>query len=168
MPPVLKNRQQQAQQTETKTGWDAVVEKANSFVRNKFRDLGFKQIQKPNTEMPTTNTNFSELNNMELSRLATNYSQWREYAEDLHTDSLAAYTMLQEEYSFELAKRTKQASGKPTDKKIEAEADPRLRELGKLLLEAGLYRDMLGEKIKSFENCLSIISREISLRKNNS
>ena len=166
MPTIKSNKN--PNEVVKKSGWELVEEKASKFLKNKFRDKGFDVVTKPETPMPSTRVNIGGLSLVELSDLTSRYSQWREYSEDLHTASLTAFTMLSEEFDFEYAKAKMRATGKPTDKILAADADPVIRELRQKLLEAELYRDMLGEKIESFTNCLSVLSREVTLRREHS
>ena len=129
----------------------------------KFRS-NFPKVAKPviNAELPNS---LAKLSSEKLSDLMNVYTAWREYTEDLLIEALAAFTKCKEYYEFERDKKYL-ALGKTTNavKDATLNIDEDLRKYQLPLTDAELYYDLLSNKLESYTNCLTVISREITRR----
>lgn len=136
----------------------------NNPVHSVFREY-FRKIPKPEEKAPKLPIQISHLDLNRLSDLQTRYTAWREYTEDLMTESLTELTRAKEKYSYEWDKKLLLLP-KMTRSLQEAalNTDDYLHALDVSLTEAQLYHDLLTKKLESYTNCLAVISREITLR----
>lgn len=138
------------------------IKKENA--QTKFRKE-FAKSSRPDGELPKMPTRCTGLNLDKLSDLMVKYTGWREYTEDLLNDALPEFTYAKERYEHEkelLILSTKGATVK--EKTYKAETDSRIYSLREFYIEKELFYNMLLNKLESYNNCLTIISREITLR----
>lgn len=141
----------------------SVTIEANSSAVDKFR-RNFPAVKSPEEELPTMPKELTKLKILELGNLMSQYSAWREFAEDMLSTATAEYMEALNRYNFEYSKMYVIASGKVTDKKEELEADPRLHEMWMKVLEKKTYSDLLSDKVASLNASISVLSRDLTRR----
>lgn len=132
----------------------------------RFERLGFKELKPPSEDaVPKMPKKITVKNNKELGDLMSEYAAWREYAEDKHQRELATYTVMNEEYDtlFDV-EIIKQVKGSVTEKKASVRVIPEVKKLRLELLEQETLVDLLASKVDSLNNCVSLLSREITRR----
>ena len=132
----------------------------------KFRKY-FEPVSRP-TEKPQLPDNISSLAWEGLSELQLRYGTWREYTEDLLMDSLPVYTRAQEDYEhhYDLTLLS-QTKTRVKDNQTLARTEETVHAKYKILQEAEIFHKLLTSKLEQYNNCLTIISREITARGNN-
>lgn len=137
----------------------------NHVVFREFREK-FAKVSKPEKDAPTIGKSLFTLSAQQLSDLQTNYTAWREYTEDLLTESLTELMIAKEDYSYhydiELLKLAENLKVKTKEALLNTSEV--LREKTVYLQQVELYHELLGKKFESYTNCLTVISREITRR----
>lgn len=135
---------------------------------SRFRARGFEEETHPDCAAPSMPSNITSMTITSLGALMSKYSAWREYTESLHSESVYQYVSKKSVYDYEYAvkMRSLQVGAKTTlaEKKLMVESDKELNDLYQELLEAEMYKDLLAAKVESYNNCLVVISREITRR----
>lgn len=136
-------------------------------VRNpleKFRMI-FTELSAPKGGLPTMPTKVADLASDELGNMIARYTAWREFTEDRHMEACAVYAQCKSEYDLAVDKEMlSSAASTVTERKASAKANPKVEKLYKDLTEAGMYRDLLANKLESFSNVLAMLSRELTRR----
>ncbi len=133
----------------------------------RFYEKGFTDRKLPeDTEAePTLPYKISRVNNVNLGNLMSEYGAWREYTEHLLARATTEAAVLKEKYDFAWDVAYQRcSSGTETSKKRALGADQALAAKRINLLEAEMYRDMLLSRVDSYNNALTVISREITRR----
>lgn len=154
MPPIKRRNNKEKLPIDT----DKVVEY--------YRSIGFDSIDTPLDKRPVMPANMAGLTQVGLSDTLSAYTAWREYTRDLISVANAERVRLQEEYDYEYSKLYVSLSGNATERKHHCSADERLKTHADKLTTATMYAEMLESKIESFTECISTLSREITLRTN--
>jgi hypothetical protein len=140
--------------------------KESNFAEKRFRKY-FTKLSKPDEEAILPKK-LSSLPSDKLSDIQTRYTAWREFTEDLLVEALAEYTRLKEEYEYAFNKKLLVTNAKSLrEKEAIVRTDLNIRKLFLSLQEAELYYNLLSSKIESYNNCLTVISREITRRTSN-
>lgn len=130
----------------------------------RFRKV-FDLVERPKGGLPTMPTKVSTLASDELGDMMARYSAWREFTEDCHADACAVYAQVKSQYDLAYDKAFLQVSGETvTEKRAAVTSDPKVAELYKKLNESTIYVDLLGKKLESFTNVLTMLSRELTRR----
>ena len=125
----------------------------------------FDLVERPKGGLPTMPTKVSTLASDELGDMMARYSAWREFTEDCHADACAVYAQVKSQYDLAYDKAFLQVSGETvTEKRAAVTSDPKVAELYKKLNESTIYVDLLGKKLESFTNVLTMLSRELTRR----
>lgn len=107
----------------------------------------------------------STLSSDKVSDLQLNYAAWRELTEDLLVEALSDFTYKKSKFDFEFNKKLLITSGSTVkEKEAKVSVDEYIHDLQTSMEEAELYHDLLTRKLESYNNCLAVISREISRR----
>jgi hypothetical protein len=138
----------------------------------RFRKMGFTTVQQPTAAMPTMPGSLAGLSNIELSDWQTKYTQWREYTQDRLISATKELTIAIEWYNREYGlvlhtirqENRKGTKMNITEMKLLTENTESVMLKQKAVSDAELLRDFLADKVKSFDDCLTVISREITLR----
>lgn len=141
------------------------VTKTEASALNKFRK-DFIRISRPEIEaiLPTK---LSTLSSEKLSDTMTLYTAWREFTDDKLIDALSDYMLSQEKYDYESNIAMLSVNARTIREKESLVAvKPGIVSLYRKLCEHKLYYDLLQAKLESYNNCLTVISREISRRGN--
>lgn len=134
------------------------------FVR--YRE-NFKRKTKPEDKEPKMPTSVSAMNGDKLGDLMIRYSAWREYADDCVQDAFVEYMQSKNKYDYQWELLFLQTAGKSIkDREMIVNCDVLIRKLKVDLEDAEMYHQLLLNKLDSFTNCLTIISREITRRSN--
>lgn len=135
------------------------------LAKEKFRSK-FKVVEKPAHNEPRMPNSFVQLSIDQLGNLFSQYGAAREYAEDVVLDANAEFLTLREEYDYEEAKLMATMDKEKTvaNLKAKVQADPTLRELRKSLTQAEIFYKMCLSKLESYNNAISLLSRELSRR----
>lgn len=130
----------------------------------KFREH-FTEIAPPKGGLPTMPTSISNISLDDLGNMLSRYSAWREYAEDRHLEATAVYAECKSKYD-NACDKVLLTSNKATvtERKASAKVSPEVSKLAQQVLEAETYKDLLGGKLESFTNVLSMLSRELTRR----
>lgn len=130
----------------------------------KFRKV-FTVREPPEGERPVMTIKVSHCTSDQLSDMYTKYAAWREYAEDQHMDALADYMRKKDAYEYLHDQKYIMAQGESvTDKKAFVNADAEVYEKWRQVLDAEIYMKMLAGKLESYNNILSVLSRELTRR----
>lgn len=130
----------------------------------RFRKI-FDMVERPKGGLPTMPTKVSNLASEELGDMMARYTSWREFTEDCHADACAVYAQVKSQYDLESDKALLQMDGETvTEKRAAVKSDPKVADLYKKLNEAEIYVDLLGKKLDSFTNVLTMLSRELTRR----
>ena len=130
----------------------------------RFRRV-FDEIVRPKGGLPTMPTKVSTLASDELGDMMARYTAWREFTEDCHADACAVYAQVKSQYDLASDKALLQTDGETvTEKRAAVKNDPEVAALYKKLNEAEIYVDLLGKKLDSFTNVLTMLSRELTRR----
>lgn len=133
-------------------------------VVKRFRKV-FPSMEAPEGGLPTMPLRITGLTSDELGDLLSRYSAWREFTEDRHLEALADYVRIKGDYDIETAKMMVVSSSDTIAlKKAESLSNPQVQSLWKKVLEAEIYKDLLGNRLESFSNALSMLSRELTRR----
>lgn len=125
----------------------------------------FDLVERPKGGLPTMPTKVSTLASDELGDMMARYTAWREFTEDCHADACAVYAQVKSQYDLAYDKALLQANGETvTEKRAAVTSDPKVAELYKKLNESTIYVDLLGKKLESFTNVLTMLSRELTRR----
>lgn len=135
-------------------------------LEKRFRKTGFDEIESPGTRMPIMpdDKTIHTQSVMQLSTLIGKYTAWREFAEDQLIVETAKVNILEEQVSALRKKAFIMADGNVTERKAIAAADEKVLAKSSELTITAAYRDMLAGKVESFTNCLTTLSREVTLR----
>lgn len=131
----------------------------------------FPAIESPEERAPKMPLRMSDLTPAELGNYMSEYSAWREFTEDLLIEADSNYIELQEKYDNLLKQELLLAySGNQyktkEEKKWSVETKEEFVNLREEVLQAELYKDMLGNKFESLTNAINTLSREITRRSN--
>lgn len=130
----------------------------------RFRSA-FDKMGKPDEPVPTFPKKLSSLTSDQLGDYTAKYAAWREFTEDMHFEALQDKMVLQAQYDFEHAKLMVVAKGDGlNEKKYHTLSNEKLNDLRQKLLDADIYLNMVSNKLDSFNNSLSVLSREVSRR----
>ena len=130
----------------------------------KFRKV-FAQSTKPDQFLTPFPTKISHIADAQLGDMQALYSAWREFTQDLLTSALQAMMARKSEYDYEFAKAVIIAPGDGiNEKKFTATADDKLKAKRASLLDAEIYFEMLSKKLESVNECLVVLSREVTRR----
>lgn len=141
-----------------------VEESRNPFERYRSN---FKVKNKPEQKEPNMPTSVSAQSSDKLGDLMTRYSAWREYAEDCVQDAFVEFMRIKRNHDYEWELLFIQTNGKTIkDREMVVNCNTRIKKLSDQLDDADLYHTLLTNKLESFSNCLTIISREVSRRSN--
>jgi hypothetical protein len=127
----------------------------------------FPARRKPAGDIPSIPTSLAILESEKLSDLYTSYAAWREFTEDMVNSALAQMLHKKRQYDFSwdvefLRIRNGHKTAKETDAHLATSKN--LAALKNDFEEAELFHTLLQKKLESFNNCLTIISREITRR----
>lgn len=139
------------------------LDKSNA--ESRFRSHGFRPLSKPE-KPPRMAEDISKLSSPALGDLLSRYAAWREYTESLVSFAVAEYTRLSENYDFEYSKAwlTLPKSDTIKAREYSLTSDNKLHKMRMELLEAEMYKDMLSDKVNSYTNVITTVSREITRR----
>ena len=130
----------------------------------RFRKV-FDAVERPKGGLPTMPTKVTTLASDELGDIMAKYVAWREFTEDCHAEACATYAQVKSQYDLESDKALLRSEASTvTERKAEAKNDPKVARLYKDLSDAEIYCDLLGKKLESFTNVLSMLSRELTRR----
>lgn len=130
----------------------------------KFRKV-FDNLTAPKGGLPTMPTKITGSSLDELGDMMSRYSAWREFTEDLHMESCAVYSQVKSEYDLVCDRALLNSAGHTvTERKAEAKSGNSVAPLAKKVLEAEIYMNLLAGKLSSFNNVLSVLSRELTRR----
>lgn len=130
----------------------------------KFREV-FTELSAPKGGLPTMPTRISDTSSDELGNMIARYSAWREFTEDRHMEACAVFSQCKSEYDLAVDKEMLTSGASTvTERKASAKFNPKVERLYKSLTEAGMYRDLLANKLDSFSNVLAMLSRELTRR----
>lgn len=122
-------------------------------------------IERPKGGLPTMPTKVSTLASEELGDMMARYTSWREFTEDCHADACAVYAQVKSQYDLASDRALLEADCETvTEKRAAVKNDPEVAALYKKLNEAEIYVDLLGKKLDSFTNVLTMLSRELTRR----
>ena len=122
-------------------------------------------IERPKGGLPTMPTKVSNLASEELGDMMARYTSWREFTEDCHADACAVYAQVKSQYDLASDRALLQMDGGTvTEKRAAVKNNPEVASLYKKLTEAEIYVDLLGKKLDSFTNVLTMLSRELTRR----
>lgn len=116
---------------------------------------------------PRMPINITGLTTAKLGDLSSRYAAWREYTEELHSIAVAHATQAQEAYDLAYSKAWTLSMSKyrvVTDKKEWIHQHEPLVPLYSKKVEAFMYKDLLGRRMESYTNALTVISRELTRR----
>lgn len=123
----------------------------------------FRKLETPSKKMPTMPTELAGMNSDQLGNLTSMYGAWREFTEDLHLEANCSYLTLKSRYDYAYSKQLVLQSGSTlTEKKTKVELLPDMQKLAEELLEAELFLSMVAAKLESFNNALTVLSRELT------
>lgn len=126
----------------------------------------FTVINEPG-QKPILPKNLSGISSDALSDLMLTYAAWRELTEDMLVEALTDFTRKKEKHQFKSDMTfLKQSASTVKEKEILTRTDLEVRELYLSLMDAELFYTMLSDKRESYNNCLTVISREITRRTN--
>lgn len=153
MPKVRPSLQEQ----EKSNGWTAL---------DKYNNAGFVATPRPDKE-PLMPRQISQITSDALGDLMSSYAVWREYTEDMLLKSIAKHMEVKTMYDYEYSKVFIMAEGS-TDKQKKSFVDvnDHIHKLNIDCTNSQVFVDMLSNKLESFSNCITIISREITRREN--
>lgn len=153
----------------TKTKKEESTEKVfSSKTIEKFNSLGFTPVVKPGKEPPRMVTAISGMALNALGDFIAKYTAWREYTEDLHARAVAVWCEKQESYKQLYDITVKKMNGANiTERKTLASSEPNVILKANEVLEAEMMKDLLGSRLESFTNVLTMLSRELSRRGQN-
>lgn len=130
----------------------------------KFREV-FTELSAPKGGLPTMPTKIADTSSDELGNMIARYSAWREFTEDRHMEACAVFAQCKSEYDLAVDKEMLTSGASTvTERKASAKSNPKVEKLYKALTEAGMYRDLLANKLDSFSNVLAMLSRELTRR----
>ena len=130
----------------------------------RFRRV-FDTIERPKGGLPTMPTKVTNLASDQLGDMMARYTSWREFTEDCHADACAVFAQVKSEYDLESDKALLQAEGVTvTEKRAAIKSNPKVSALYKKMIEAEIYVDLMGKKLDSFTNVLTMLSRELTRR----
>jgi len=130
----------------------------------KFRSA-FPKVRIPEGGLPFSKVKISHISSDKLGDLIAQYSAWREYCEDCHISAVSEYTVAKAAYDEMMGREMVLISaGDVTTKKAMAQQADSVKPLSKTLLEKELYWKMISNKLESFTNTLTILSRELTRR----
>lgn len=130
----------------------------------KFRK-SFQIIDLPEKTSPTIGKDLSKFSAEKVSELMTRYTAWREYTEDLLVEALVERTNAEQKYSDKYDQFLLVAEGSNRDlRHANIMQNVEMQKLQRVKMNAEMYHTLLQGKLESFNNCLTIISREISRR----
>lgn len=131
----------------------------------KFRKT-FAKVAIPEKD-PQLPNKLSSLTSDKVSDLQLEYTAWRELTEDLMVEALAEFTYAKLTYDYEYEKMLIMTSAKTVkEKEAIVSTDLRIHKLYNTFVEAELFYNLLTNKLESYTNCLTVISREITRRTN--
>lgn len=126
----------------------------------------FRKVNKP-VEDAKLPTKISDLTSEALSDLMLKYTAWREFTEDLCMEALTDFTRKTEQHSYKFDQTFLMMEGSTVkEKETRTRIDLEVHKLYLLLQDAELYYNLLSRKLESYNNCLTVISREITRRTN--
>ena len=132
----------------------------------KFRKIFIKTVI-PEKD-PILPKQLSVLSSDKISDLQLLYTAWRELTEDLLVEALSNFTKHKIVYDFEYEKKLLLTTGNTVkEKEAKVSTEPKIHELYLSLQDSELYYNLLVSKKESYDNCLTVISREITRRGNN-
>lgn len=110
-------------------------------------------------------TKVSGLASEELGDMIAKYTAWREYTEDRHAEACAVLSEVKSKYDLasDIAMQ-KISANSVTEKKALVRADDSVSILHKELTESEIFVNLLGRKLDSFSNVLTMLSRELTRR----
>lgn len=130
----------------------------------RFRKI-FEELPQPKGGLPSMPTRIADLASDELGNLMSRYSAWREYTEDRHLEACAAYAQLKSEYDLECDKEMlKSSEDTAKGRYAEARTSKVVTALYNKLTEAEIYMNLFSQRLESFSNTISTISRELTRR----
>lgn len=131
---------------------------------DKFRKT-FTELKAPTGGLPTMPTKISSTSSDELGNIIARYTAWREFTEDRHMEACAVYAQCKSEYDLACDKLILTSKANTvTERKASAKADPKVEKLFRALNESEMYMNLLANKLDSFSNVLSMLSRELTRR----
>lgn len=154
---------------------EALEKKAETSTTPEIADTPIKRFRKifvkltpPTTVAPKMPTSIAILTGEKLSDLMNLYTAWREFTEDILQESLVEFMNQKQVYEYEREKQLLllERTLKVAEKEATLNTDNKLRKLFLDLSQAEMYHTLLSNKLETFTNCLTVISREISRRSN--
>lgn len=145
-------------QTETKP--EESTEKSIAKFRREFPKLNV-----PLGGLPYAKTKISNITSEQLGDLIARYSAWREYCEDCHITAAAEYSIAKLAYDEAVGREMVVIdAGDVTTKKAMAQQTKSVKLQSQNLLEKEVYFKMIANKLESFSNTLTVLSRELTRR----
>lgn len=139
-------------------------EKRETTPLERFRKV-FTEVEVPKGGLPTMPREISQESSDSLGDMIARYSAWREFTEDRHMEACAVYAQVKSEYDLESDRSMLETMGDSvTEKKARARTTQKVSTLAKKVLEAEIYKDLLAQKLESFTNVLTMLSRELTRR----
>lgn len=137
----------------------------NSTPEQRFR-RNFNGVNKPVVKDEFL-AKVSDINSDKLSDLMLTFAAWREFTEDLLMEAFADFTRKTELHDHKYDVTLLTTTGNTVkEKEARTRTDLEVRKLFLSLQEAELYYNLLSRKLESYNNCLTVISREITRRTN--
>lgn len=140
------------------------VKESNKTPVQRFRE-SFNKIGLPEKKSPTIGKNLASLSSENLADLMTRYTAWREYTEDILVEATVEFTNAEQKYDDLYDKYSLVVTGSNRDiRHAKIMQEPEVKALAVIKRDTEMYHKLLLGKLESFNNCLTIISREISRR----
>lgn len=116
--------------------------------------------------MPTMPHEMSNLNSQDLGNYMSNYAAWREFTEDVLTQSNMEYLEAKEAYDLRYKQLwlTQERLKTVKDSEKNLEINPEIVDLREKLLKAQMFNELIGTKYESINNAITVLSREITRR----
>ena len=129
-----------------------------------FREV-FTEVSAPKGGLPMMPTRIADVASDDLGNMIARYTAWREFTEDRHAQACAVYAQCKSDYDLAYSTEFLSLSNMTvTEKKTAVNANQRVADLYKQLTDAEIYKDLLANKLNSFSNVLTMLSRELTRR----
>lgn len=129
-----------------------------------FREV-FTEVSAPKGGLPMMPTRIADVASDDLGNMIARYTAWREFTEDRHAQACAVYAQCKSDYDLAYSTEFLSLSNMTvTEKKTAVNANQRVADLYKQLTDAEIYKDLLANKLDSFSNVLTMLSRELTRR----